>query len=256
MTILSNKDIIACLGNSVIIEPFNPENVNTSSYDVCLGDWYFIEQKPAWYQRILNLFGLGPVYNIWDKSDVDRVWGSQKCAVPLRMQTNRRYIGINPSDSVIFLPPKTTILAHTVEFIGGRLNVTTMMKARSSYGRNFIEVCKCAGYGDVGYTNRWTMEITNNSKWRKIPLVVNRRIAQIVFMQTGELADASEDYTTTGKYQDRRDVHEWKPEMMLPRLDKDRDIFKGPLQSFQWPAGRSLPSPRSEPKSPAGRVPR
>ena len=24
-----------------------------------------------------------------------------------------------------------------------------MMKARSSLGRNFIEVCKCAGWGDV-----------------------------------------------------------------------------------------------------------
>jgi hypothetical protein len=33
--------------------------------------------------------------------------------------------------------------------------VTTMMKARSSLGRNFIEICKCAGWGDVGYINRW-----------------------------------------------------------------------------------------------------
>jgi hypothetical protein len=38
-----------------------------------------------------------------------------------------------------------TILGHTNEFLGGRGSVTTMMKARSSMGRNFIEVCKCAG---------------------------------------------------------------------------------------------------------------
>lgn len=31
-----------------------------------------------------------------------------------------------------------------------RKTVTTMMKARSSMGRNFIEVCKCAGWGDIG----------------------------------------------------------------------------------------------------------
>lgn len=35
-----------------------------------------------------------------------------------------------------------TILGHTNEFIGGQGGVTTMMKARSSMGRTFIEVCK------------------------------------------------------------------------------------------------------------------
>jgi hypothetical protein len=48
-------------------------------------------------------------------------------------------------DRVIFISPQETILAHTQEFIGGRKTVTTMMKARSSLGRNFIEICKCAG---------------------------------------------------------------------------------------------------------------
>jgi dCTP deaminase len=149
-----------------------------------------------------------------------------------------RYPGI-ADERVIFLPPKCTILAHTDEFIGGMAGVTpdmigwpeapstTMMKARSSYGRNFIEVCKCAGYGDVGYTNRWTMEITNNSRFYHIPLVVGRRIAQIVFMETGDLAGTA-NYADGGKYQGTNDIEElrrnWRPDMMLPRLDKDRDI--------------------------------
>ena len=47
------------------------------------------------------------------------------------------------------LHPGETILAHTQEFIGGRECVTTMMKARSSLGRVFVAVCKCAGWGDV-----------------------------------------------------------------------------------------------------------
>lgn len=58
-------------------------------------------------------------------------------------------------DRIIWITPGETILAHTNEFIGGCKSVTTMMKARSSLGRNFIEVCKCAGWGDVGYINRW-----------------------------------------------------------------------------------------------------
>jgi dCTP deaminase len=215
--ILSNKDILACLGDTVIIEPFNPANVNTSSYDVTLGEYYFIEHRPWFRSRD---------YNIWDFKDVKRVWGEPQLAQEV---SYFRYSKFRPEDRVIWLPPKTTILAHTKEFIGGRINITTMMKARSSFGRNFIEVCKCAGYGDVGYFNRWTMEITNNSRFYSIPLVVGRRIAQIVFMQTGELSRRQDEYAATGKYQLHSDVRdlmtEWRPEMMLPRLDRDREVL-------------------------------
>ena len=95
-------------------------------------------------------------------------------------------------------------------------------------GRNFIEVCKCAGWGDVGYINRWTMEITNNSKNYIIPLVVGRRIAQIIFFETGPILER--DYTNSGKYASSTNIKElkksWKPESMLPQLYRDRDIQK------------------------------
>jgi len=100
-----------------------------------------------------------------------------------------------------------------------------MMKARSSLGRNFIEVCKCAGWGDVGYVNRWTMEITNNSRYYSIPLVVGRRVAQIVFFDTEGITGPS--YEDTGKYQSGNDVQElkkqWTPQHMLPRMYNDRE---------------------------------
>jgi dCTP deaminase len=231
--ILSNAQIKAQLGNTVFIEPFDPANVNTSSYDVTLGPWYFIEHKPSWWRRFKNFFKRQfPVYNIWDEDHVKAVWGKPQYAKPIHnvlptRGSKRYWKGIDPYSDVIVIPPKHTILAHTNEFIGGRFNVTTMMKARSSFGRNFIEVCKCAGYGDVGYTNRWTMEITNNSRFYHIPVPVGRRIAQIVFMQTGQL-DCERDYTEAGKYQTTSDTDrmkaDWHAGMMLPRLHADRDI--------------------------------
>ena len=112
--------------------------------------------------------------------------------------------------------------------MGGRDSVTTMMKARSSLGRNFIEVCKCAGWGDVGYVNRWTMEITNNSKNYIIPLVVGRRIAQMVFFEIGPIL--AKDYAVEGKYQTSNNIRKlkrlWTPESMLPKLWADRDAQK------------------------------
>jgi dCTP deaminase len=209
---------------AVVIAPFNRDQLATSSYDVTLGEYFFREQPPKYNHSL---------YNIWSKEHMEHVWGADKVerAVSAKeafKKYNFEWDGIRPDDKVIILRPGETILAHTNEFIGGRDHITTMMKARSSTGRNFIEVCKCAGWGDVGYINRWTMEITNNSKNYLIPLVVGRRIAQIVFFETGPIL--AKDYAAAGKYQSSTNLKElqksWKPDMMLPRLWADRDIKK------------------------------
>jgi len=222
---LSDRRILESMKQGdIVISPFTKTQLATSSYDVTLGEWFFREQPPKYNHSL---------YNIWSKEHTDHVWGADKVerAVSAKeafRKYNFTWEGIKPTDKVIILRPGETILAHTNEFIGGKNHITTMMKARSSMGRNFIEVCKCAGWGDVGYVNRWTMEITNNSKNYIIPLVVGRRIAQIVFFETGEILER--DYSVLGKYASSTDVtklkKEWNPQMMLPKLWNDRDITK------------------------------
>ncbi len=96
------------------------------------------------------------------------------------------------------------------------------MHARSSIGRILVQVCKCAGWGDVGYFNRWTMEITNSSS-REMPLVVGTAIAQISFHETTPRL-VGMDYGTSGNYQKSQTLEEvrsqWKTEMMLPKALK------------------------------------
>lgn len=226
---------------TVVIKPFEPLNLSTSSYDVTLGMYFFREAKPE--------PGLG-VYNPYSREHVRRVWGEvheAELAADWTARTGVKLDNIAATDYLIWIAPGETILAHTSEFIGGAKTVTTMMKARSSMGRNFIEVCKCAGWGDIGYVNRWTMEITNNSRYYAIPLVVGRRIAQIVFfdrLATRRLVRICErfcfsrvspcarthsdgtikgrEYSDTGKYQSSRTMEDvmssWKPSDMLPKL--------------------------------------
>lgn len=221
-SLLSRDRILGYLkGGNIVIEPFNDENLGTVSYDVTLGQHYFREQ---------NLGPLKKFYSPWSYQDVHDVWGKPHQAEDAYSLFGEHGLsipeGINVNDRVILIDPGETILAHTQEFIGGRGNVTTMMKARSSLGRNFIEVCKCAGWGDVGYINRWTMEITNNSRHFAIPLVVGRRIAQIAFFQVDDFSGA--DYANSGKYQTDEDLENlkktWLPQNMLPQMWKDKEI--------------------------------
>jgi len=224
---LSNKKILEEVkkGN-IIIFPFNKQNLATSSYDVSLGEYYFREKPKSKYED--------NIYNIYNKSHTDEIWGIKpikaKRAKDVFKNFKFDFIGISQNDKVILLRPGETILAHTNEFIGGRNHITTMMKARSSLGRNFIEICKCVGWGDIGYVNRWTMEITNNSSHHTIPLVVGRRVAQIIFFETGAALETDNDYSQKGKYQSGVQLSElkknWKPQDMLPKLYKDRDIKK------------------------------
>lgn len=225
---LSDKKILEEIKKGdIIIEPFKRDNLATSSYDVSLGEYYFREKESDGYEP--NIF------NIWSEKDLTRVWDTNnihKARTAKEVFKNYKFdfVGISPNDKVILLRPGETILAHTNEFIGGRNHITTMMKARSSMGRSFIEVCKCAGWGDVGYINRWTMEITNNSKHHQIPLVVGRRIAQIIFIETGPIIANDYAEIKNSKYQSSSDIKvlkkNWSPKEMIPKLYKDRDIKK------------------------------
>eukprot|EP01083_Nonionella_stella_P283832 966136_1 len=222
MSLLSDKAILAHMEKgSVVIKPFKDENLSTSSYDVTLGQYFYRESPP--------LPGCG-YYNPYSEEMVKRVWGDlleAEVASKWMNESGNTLNGISETDRIIWISPGETILAHTNEFIGGRRSVTTMMKARSSLGRNFIEICKCAGWGDIGYVNRWTMEITNNSRHYSIPLVVGRRVAQIVFFDSaGTRAEGG--YERSGKYQTDDQLERiqatWKPSMMLPRMYLDREV--------------------------------
>ena len=206
---------------TIAIDPFNPKNLGNASYDVTLGHYYYRASIPTDGHAVFNLY---------NEEDTARVWGKKWLEAKPLGRTDMQ--GIGAKDLVIWLAPGETILAHTEEFIGGMELVDTMLKARSSTARNFLSVCKDAGWGDVGYINRWTMQIANNSMHYHIPLVVGRRIAQMIFFEVEPLhgAENAGTYHTKAdsKYQSTVDLKklkkEWKPSDMLPKMWKDRDV--------------------------------
>lgn len=209
---------------NIVIEPFDERKLKTASYDVSIGEWLWREKHPE---------GRATIHNPYDENSTSQIWEGPfraEIAEEVFKRLGFKFENVKPNDKIILLRPGETILGHTEEFIGGRNKVVTKMQARSSLGRNFIEVCKDAGLGDVGYVNRWTMEITNNSQYFTIPLVVGRRIAQIIFheVEAGKSLDYSKE---GGKYQGSNDMEElkksWNPQMMLPKMHLDWEVKDG-----------------------------
>jgi dCTP deaminase len=196
--LLSDRRILEEMerGN-VVNSPFDQRQLGTNSYDCRLGDWYF--------QPDANV----EVVDFTDEQQARLFWGQPRHAV----------------DGRVPVRPGTTILAHTMEVVGGRNGITTSMHARSSIGRASLSVCKCAGVGDVGYISRWTMEISNHSR-STIMLPVGLRICQIKFEQVGETL---REYH--GKYGQER---AWSPLDMLPKLYADWDLTE--LYRYRTPA--------------------
>ena len=232
-SLLSRPRILAFLATGDIrIDPYDKRNVGTSQYDVTLGV-NFYRVIPAEGRDLPMVASVLPVYNPFDEKVVMDSWKLHKAKhhsiIMEKSQWDKPLANIGLMERVIMIRPGETILAHTNEFIGGASrHITTMLKARSSTGRNFLEVCKCAGMGDIGYCNRWTMEITNNSEEYVLPLVVGRRIGQIVFFETTPLDPGDDDYSTVGKYQTTGDFEAmkaaWTPEAMLPKQWRDREV--------------------------------
>lgn len=226
--VLSNVDILHHWKNGdIIISPFIEKNVSSASVDVTLGEFYY-RQKPPSSARTVKIDGKSEyIYNIYSENDIKNIWKGPFIAEKLGGGTGD-FDNIDPEDLVIWIHPGETILTHTQEFIGSKDKIVTMMKCRSSLGRSNIGVCKCSGWSDCGFTNKYCMEITNFSQYYAIPLVVGRRIAQIIFLSMKTPATIS--YANTGKYQNTDDQNQletnWKPDMMLPRLYEDRDIKK------------------------------
>jgi dCTP deaminase len=222
--LLSRDQILKHMKNgTIVIEPFSDGNLKTTSYDVTLGPWFWREK---------HLDGRSAVHNPYDEKSTKFVWSGPfeaELVEDISKRVGQEFRNIPKGSCVILLEPGETILAHTQEFVGGRDICVAKMYARSSLGRNFVEVCKDAGWGDIGYFNRWTMEVTNNSRHYAIPLVVGWRVAQMVFYEVAPLVKKEIDYIGEGgKYQHSQDIEElkksWRPEMMLPKMHLDREV--------------------------------
>ena len=121
--ILSGHQIRECLGQNIVIDPFNEANLNPNSYNLTLHD------ELMTYEEV-----------VLDMAKPNRV----------------RRITIPPEGLV--LGPNQLYLGRTVERTETH-ELVPMIEGRSSVGRLGLFVHVTAGFGDVGFCGYWTLEM-------------------------------------------------------------------------------------------------
>lgn len=234
--VYSNKDIKEAIAKEhIVCVPFNKKHIAHASLDVTLGKYYYRTERS----------GTRTIYNPFDRNDVERYFGKYQVAIPHKEWCDQNGIkllaNIPANHLVIPLLPGERILAHTHEFFGIKPPGAYEVKARSSWGRNGVAVCFDAGWVDPGYINRLTLEIFNLNHKDTILLPIGERIAQAVFLQTGEVQGnygEGRHRGFSGKYQSGTNLEDimknWSPEQMLPKAYLDKRILNKEIIGLKY----------------------
>jgi dCTP deaminase len=154
----------------IIIEPFNESQLGPNSYDVTLNN-------------LLRIYKMKPGGNL-----------------DFKQKNETEEILIPPGG--IVLQPGQLYLGSTNEKCGSDFFVP-MYEGRSSLARLGVQSHISAGFGDIGFKDRWTLEIQVTLPVRIYP---NIRIGQIYFHRVNTIALNTYGDKYSGKYVGQTDA--------------------------------------------------
>lgn len=193
MTILSKEAILEEIAKGNIIFTGKESQIGNQSIDVSLGECIIL--SPC---KISNIFD--KLKNkILDKLS--------------KWLENDSKVYINKPR---FLKKGTFFLAYTNEFVGTKIgsNIHCQFQQTSTSARLGLIHPK-AGWGDVGFVNRWAMEFFVA---KDITIQAGDIVGQMSFMYT---TPTKEDYSLNGQYQDGNDLEllkkTWTISNILPK---------------------------------------
>lgn len=121
--ILSGKEIEANLGDSIVIEPFDRNQLNPNSYNLRLHNEMIVYESTT-----LDMKSPNPTSSLTIPEE------------GFLLETGKLYLG------------RTIEYTKTTRFV-------PMLEGRSSIGRLGLFVHVTAGFGDVGFAGFWTLEM-------------------------------------------------------------------------------------------------
>lgn len=171
--ILSGHEIRARLGKEIVIDPFDEQNLNPNSYNLSLHHELMV------YEEV-----------VLDMKKASRV---------------RRTV--IPPEGIV-LSPGQLYLGRTVERTETH-GLVPMIEGRSSVGRLGLFVHVTAGFGDVGFSGYWTLEMF---AVQSVRVYAGVPICQIFYH---EIAGRVSEYCSN-KYQHNHDI---QPSLLFKELN-------------------------------------
>lgn len=172
--ILSGQEIKKHMGKEIIIEPFDEKRINPNSYNLSLAGELLVYDN-----HVLDMKEPNPVSHIIIPED------------GLLLEPNRLYLG------------RTNEYTSTSRYV-------PMLEGRSSTGRLGLFIHVTAGFGDIGFSGYWTLEIFCVQPVRIYP---NVEICQIYYHDI----DGEYELYKSGKYQNNTGI---QPSLMYKDFEK------------------------------------
>lgn len=172
--ILSGQEIKKHMGKKIIIEPFDEKRINPNSYNLSLAGELLVYDN-----HVLDMKEPNPVSRIIIPED------------GLLLEPNRLYLG------------RTNEYTSTSRYV-------PMLEGRSSTGRLGLFIHVTAGFGDIGFSGYWTLEIFCVQPVRIYP---NVEICQIYYHDI----DGEYELYKSGKYQNNTGI---QPSLMYKDFEK------------------------------------
>lgn len=172
--ILSGKEILKHMGKEIVIDPFDPQKMNPNSYNLSLHNELLVYDSP-----VLDMKHPNPA-------------------------------------TLITIPPEGLTLAPGRLYLGRTKEHTQtecfvpMLEGRSSIGRLGMCIHATAGFGDVGFSGFWTLEI-----FVVQPLIIypDVEVCQIYY----HTIDGEYDPYRSGKYQNNQGI---QPSLLYKDFEK------------------------------------
>lgn len=175
MTVLPDHEIKRLCRHQHMVHPFNPDQVEPASYDVCLGNDFKVFQRDQTVAIDLD-----------DPADITK--------------------DVHVKDGDYFLlHPGEFILAVTREVVAIPHLIVARIEGKSSIGRLGLMIHITAGYIDPGFRGPITLEMTCKHPL-PIKLRPGKKIAQLSFHRL----DSRPDHPYNGRYQNASGVESSK----------------------------------------------
>lgn len=172
--ILSGKEINKKIGKEIIIEPFDEKLLNPNSYNLRLHNELLVYEESV--------------------LDMKKANETKQIIIP---------------DEGLLLEPNRLYLGRTVEYTKTDKYIP-MLEGRSSIGRLGLFIHVTAGFGDVGFSGYWTLEIFCV---QPIKIYPNVEICQIYY----HTIEGEYDKYSSGKYQNNLGI---QPSLLYKDFDK------------------------------------